>query len=76
MCLLDILGQIPLNFEIGDEKKLAQWKMFKESKSLEKVYEVALTQFYKGKYGWFEFVQYVFVTEKKGNWVILWEFNK
>lgn len=69
-------GADTFNFEISDDKKLNNWKTSKDSKPLENVYEVVLTQFYQGKYGRFEFVQYVYVTEEKGDWVILWDFNK
>lgn len=68
-------GADTFEFEIIEKRKLSNWKMSKESKSLDSVFEVKVTQFYKGKYGTFEFVQYVYVTEEKGNWVILWDFK-
>lgn len=68
-------GADTFEFEISENRKLSNWKMTNESKSLRSVFEVKVTQFYKGKYGTFEFVQYVYVTEEKGNWVILWDFK-
>jgi hypothetical protein len=69
-------GADTFEFEIGDEKKLSEWKMSEESNGLDTVYELPVTQFYQGKYGRFEFVQYVYVAEEKGDWVMLWDFNK
>lgn len=69
-------GADTFEFEINEKNKLSNWKMTNESKSLNTVYEVKVTQSYKGKYGTFEFIQYVYVAEEKGDWVILWDFNQ
>lgn len=69
-------GADTFDFKIQDKRKISNWKMTKESKALNPVYEVKVTQSYRGKYGTFEFVQYVYIAEEKGDWVILWDFNQ
>ncbi|SHP76694.1 Uncharacterised protein [Mycobacteroides abscessus subsp. abscessus] len=69
-------GADTFEFKINEKRELSNWKMTKESKALDTVYEVKVTQSYKGKYGTFEFVQYVYVAEEKGDWLILWDFNQ
>ncbi|WP_066055749.1 hypothetical protein [Robertmurraya korlensis] len=68
-------GADTFEYKIGDVEKQSNWKMSKESKGIEMVYEVPVTQYYQGKYGTFDFIQYVYVTEEKGDWVILWDYN-
>jgi hypothetical protein len=69
-------GVDTFEFSIDDNKKLTNWRMSKDSKPLDTVHKILVTQYYKGKYGLFNFQQYVYVTEEKGEWVILWDFNK
>lgn len=70
------LGADTFEFSIDKDNKLTNWRMSNEGKALNTVYEILVTQYYKGKYGTFNFQQYVYVTEEKGEWVILWDFNK
>jgi hypothetical protein len=69
-------GADTFTFEMGDVTKRTNWKMSKESKGIETVYEIPVIQHYQGKYGTFDFTQYVYVAEEKDDWVILWDFNQ
>ncbi|SEH40313.1 hypothetical protein SAMN05192559_101157 [Halobacillus karajensis] len=69
-------GVDTFEFSIGNVSKLDQWTMEKGAKSLEGVYHTKVVQTYKGKYGHFQLHQDVYVTEEKGEWRILWDYNK
>ncbi len=68
-------GVDTFEYKINDKRKISNWKMTKESKVFNTVFEMKVTQSYKGKYGTFEFVQYVYAVEEKGDWLILWDFK-
>ncbi|HZG73366.1 MAG TPA: hypothetical protein VEY51_17660 [Chondromyces sp.] len=68
-------GAETFQYTLEDAKKLEKWKPSKESKALDVVYRVVVTQSYKGKYGTFAFQQNVYVTKHEGEWVILWDYN-
>ena len=69
-------GVETFSYTIGELEELKDWKMSKTGPSLKNVYKVPVTQTYKGKYGNFDLEQEVFVTEEKGKWRILWDYNQ
>jgi hypothetical protein len=69
-------GVETFSYTIGELEELKDWKMSKTGPSLKNVYKVRVTQTYKGKYGNFDLEQEVFVTEEKGKWRILWDYNQ
>ncbi|WP_413306775.1 hypothetical protein AA0X95_06380 [Bacillus sp. 1P10SD] len=69
-------GVETFSYTIGELEELKDWKMSKADPSLKNVYKVPVTQTYKGKYGNFDLKQEVFVTEEKGKWRILWDYNQ
>lgn len=69
-------GVETFSYTIGELEELKEWKMSKTGPSLKNVYKVPVTQTYKGKYGNFDLEQEVFVTEEKGKWRILWDYNQ
>jgi hypothetical protein len=69
-------GVETFSYTIGELEELKGWKMSKTGPSLKNVYKVPVTQTYKGKYGNFDLEQEVFVTEEKGKWRILWDYNQ
>ena len=69
-------GVETFSYMIGELEELKDWKMSKTGPSLKNVYKVPVTQTYKGKYGNFDLEQEVFVTEEKGKWRILWDYNQ
>lgn len=69
-------GADTFSFDIGETKKMKNWKMEKEGEAFESVYELEVKQEYHGKYGHFIFVQFVYVVEEDGEWRILWDYKK
>ncbi|MGD7053932.1 hypothetical protein [Sutcliffiella horikoshii] len=69
-------GADTFSFEIGDSKKISNWKMEKDGESFDTVYEFEVRQDYRGKYGHFLFVQYVYVVQEDKEWRILWDYKK
>lgn len=55
---------------------MKEWRMIKDGETFKAVYEFKVQQDFKGKYGHFMFVQYVFVGKEEGEWRILWDYNK
>lgn len=68
-------GAETFSFDISAGDTLKGWRMQKDGEVFEKVYEFVVEQKYKGKYGHFLFVQYVYVAQDEGEWRILWDYN-
>ncbi|MFC3884653.1 hypothetical protein ACFOU2_14590 [Bacillus songklensis] len=69
-------GAETFSYTIDKPEKIERWKMEEGVSPLKVVYKMTVTQSYKGKYGAFDFRQYVFVTKEKGEWKILWDYKK
>lgn len=69
-------GAETFSFDIREEKKRKNWKMVKDGKTFETVYEFQVEKNYHGKYGHFLFVQYVYVVRVNKEWRILWDYKK
>ncbi|MFC5711341.1 hypothetical protein ACFPU1_00955 [Thalassorhabdus alkalitolerans] len=63
-------------FTMSSPEKIKEWRMFADSEPLEEVYEIVVTKSYVGKYGHFDFVQFVYVTEEEREWRILWDYKE
>ncbi|MBM7095799.1 hypothetical protein JSY36_08535 [Bacillus sp. H-16] len=68
-------GADSFRFILTKPKKVEDWKKHEEAEVMD-VYHLTATKKYHGKYGYFEFVQYVYVTEEEGEWRILWDYNE
>ncbi|WP_238941938.1 hypothetical protein [Bacillus sp. REN10] len=68
-------GVETFSFSLGSVKKMENWKGAEESAPLKAVYQVPVIQMYQGKFGNFSLHQEVFVTEHKGEWLILWDYE-
>lgn len=68
-------GAETFSYEIGDSKKVEEWKPAKEEKSFRHAHKFIVTQDYQGKYGKFSFSQEVYVVKYKKGYVILWDYN-
>ncbi|MFE7063727.1 hypothetical protein ACFVAD_16380 [Sutcliffiella sp. NPDC057660] len=69
-------GAETFTYEVSDAEKLNKWKMEKGGKVFETAFEFEVVQTYQGKYGHFEFVQYVYVVEEKDEWKVVWDYKK
>ncbi|TMW72341.1 hypothetical protein [Alteribacter natronophilus] len=67
-------GVDTFEYELSSPKKVTHWQKHEEAVALD-VYKVIATKKYRGKYGYFEFVQHVFVAQENGEWKVLWDFN-
>jgi len=68
-------GAETFSFEVGEEEKLKDWRMEKDGKAFETVYEFEVEQTYRGKYGHFKFVQFVYVVREEDEWRIVWDYG-
>ncbi|MBN8235301.1 hypothetical protein JF544_08555 [Halobacillus kuroshimensis] len=69
-------GVETFTFTTGEVTHLDTWSMEKGTDPFKNVYVVSVDQKFKGKYGRFRLHQDVYVTEEKGGWKILWDYNK
>ena len=69
-------GAESFKYEVGDEKKVENWRAAKDQPPFKTAYHFEVTQFYQGKYGKFSFTQEVYVVKHKKDWRILWDYNR
>lgn len=69
-------GAESFEFEVSDAQELKQWRMEKGGKTFPVAFEFRVVQTYRGKYGHFEFVQYVYVVEEKDEWRVVWDYRE
>ncbi|WP_204412933.1 hypothetical protein [Bacillus tianshenii] len=69
-------GAETFSYEVSDVKKLKDWRMEKEGEIFETVYEYEVELNYRGKYGHFLYIQYVYVVKEEKEWRILWDYKK
>ncbi|MGD6831889.1 hypothetical protein ACQCT5_06985 [Sutcliffiella halmapala] len=68
-------GAETFKYEISDAKKVKEWKVEKGGKTFDTAYEFEVEQTYRGKYGHFLFVQYVYVVKEEKEWRIVWDYK-
>ncbi|MDV2684506.1 hypothetical protein RYX56_09000 [Alkalihalophilus lindianensis] len=68
-------GVDTFDFHLNRPKKVKNWKMYDDTEIME-AYEVIVTKSYRGTYGHFEFIQYVYVAYEEGAWRILWDYKE
>lgn len=68
-------GVDTFEFEMSRPKKLKNWKLNEDSEKME-AYEVVVTKTYRGTYGHFQFIQYVYVANEEGDWRLLWDYKE
>ncbi|WP_227939566.1 hypothetical protein [Alkalihalobacillus deserti] len=68
-------GADTFTYSMTKPKKIKSWKMTKDAKPME-AYEVVVTKEYNGKYGHFNFVQYVYVSLDGEQPAILWDYKE
>lgn len=69
-------GAETFSYEIGDFKKVEDWKPAKGKKTFNNAYKFLVKQDYRGKYGKFSFSQEVYVVKHKKKYMILWDYNQ
>lgn len=69
-------GVTTFTYTLGEAVKMKNWKMEKGAEPIEVVYNVTVTQVYKGKYGNFSIVQDAYATLIDGEWKVLWDYRK
>lgn len=69
-------GVETFTYSLGKPEKLKTWKMSNEESVMKSVYQMTVTQTFKGKYGNFDIEQKVFVVKEKGDWKIMWDYNQ
>lgn len=69
-------GADTFSYEVSKANKIKNWKLEKDGESFGTAYEFEVRQDYRGKYGHFAFVQYVYVVREDGEWRILWDYKK
>ncbi|WP_235420950.1 hypothetical protein [Jeotgalibacillus soli] len=62
-------------YTLSEPEEIEDWKMDIDTESIF-VYEIIVTQSYIGKYGRFDFIQYVYVSLEEDEWKILWDYNE
>jgi hypothetical protein len=70
------LGVDTFSFKLNEAKKIKDWKMSKEGPPFKTGYQFTVIQTFKGKYGNFDIVQKVFAVKEKGEWKVMWDYNK
>lgn len=68
-------GVTTFEFTLTKPKRLDNWQKHEDAELLD-VYHLIATKEYRGKYGYFEFVQYVYVAREDDEWKILWDYRK
>ncbi|HWO98129.1 MAG TPA: hypothetical protein VNM45_17720 [Bacillus sp. (in: firmicutes)] len=69
-------GVQTFSFTMSGAEKLDSWSIEKGAKPLKNVYKITVIQTYKGKYGNFDLQQEVFAAKEKGEWKVLWSYQK
>ncbi len=69
-------GADTFSYEVSKVNDRKNWKMEKDGKSFGTAYEFEVRQDYRGKYGHFAFVQFVYVVREDGEWRILWDYKE
>ncbi|WP_078409082.1 hypothetical protein [Priestia abyssalis] len=69
-------GVQTFSFTMDSAEKLDSWSIEKGAKPLKHVYKITVIQTYKGKYGNFDLQQDVFAVKEKGEWKVLWSYQK
>ncbi|WP_404433581.1 hypothetical protein [Sutcliffiella horikoshii] len=69
-------GADTFTFEVSKSNKISNWKMEKDGDPFDTAYEFEVRQDYRGKYGHFVFVQYVYVVQEGGMGRIVWDYKK
>src|SRR5699024_18114 len=73
---MDHFGVTTFTYTVGQVTEIKEWSMENDAEPIDIVYQVPVTQVFKGEYGNFSLVQNVFVTEVDGEWKILWDYKK
>lgn len=60
----------------GKVKKLNNWKVEKESKTLNDVFMIPITMHIMGKYGTLDIQQDVYTVKVEDDWRIMWDYEK
>lgn len=68
-------GVTTFTYTLGNASEVQNWKMAEDAETIDLVYQVTVSQVYKGKYGNFTIVQDVYVTALDGEWRVLWDYN-
>jgi hypothetical protein len=63
-------------FTIEDSELIRNWQIEEDAEPLEEVYRVLVSQYFEGKYGNFQIIQNVYVTNLDGEWKVLWDYKK
>jgi hypothetical protein len=63
-------------YTIEDSELIRNWQIEEDAEPIDEVYRVVVSQYFEGKYGNFELVQPVYVTNLDGEWKILWDYKK
>ncbi|MFP7492408.1 hypothetical protein SFC66_01380 [Terribacillus saccharophilus] len=69
-------GADTFQFAIEEKEKHKKWQAAPDGQTYKDVYAFTVKQDYRGKYGHFAFVQYVYVVKDKGEWQILWDYQE
>jgi hypothetical protein len=69
-------GVETFTYTVGKPEEVKKWKMSNTGPALKNVYKVIVMQTFKGKYGNFDIEQEVFVVQEKGEWRVMWDYNK
>lgn len=68
-------GADTFTYHLTKPKRIKSWKTSKDAEAMD-VYEVVVTKDYQGKYGHFNFVQYVYVSLDGEEPGILWDYKE
>ena len=63
-------------FEIGEMKKIHNWKAEQGAIELKEVYKITIHQTLNSQFGKFVVVQECFLAKEKGEWRLLWDYNQ
>ncbi|WP_042462678.1 hypothetical protein [Neobacillus dielmonensis] len=69
-------GVETFSYTLEKPEKIKTWRMEKTAPVLKNVYKVLVRQTYKGKYGHFDLEQEIYLVKEKGDWKIMWDYNK
>ncbi|WP_082233222.1 hypothetical protein [Halobacillus massiliensis] len=69
-------GVTTFTLEILSTKKVKKWSMEEGSRTFNHVYSTKVVQTFKGKYGTFHIQQEMYAVKEKGEWKLMWDYNK
>ncbi|WP_173915480.1 hypothetical protein [Halobacillus sp. Marseille-Q1614] len=69
-------GVTTFTFSLEGTDKVKKWSMEEGSHTFKLAYSTTVSQTFKGKYGTFHIQQEVFAVREKGEWKLLWDYNK